>query len=471
MPPKRSNSQETNDDTDDDTGLLPHLAGNPPQVHVLPPAQLHHHAPVRAQREEVDLNNEYDHYFNPNPPLNLPPRPVQAQAPQNNRRNKRAPVPNAAVANFPLPHRNANNALVYSNVWTFTWWSNDPNVPPLLPDAATQQYFDVAVDYLVFQQELAPRPSDTNRYQGRHWQGYIEVSRRISELQLRQLLGWRDAFFEPRKGTQAGAIWYCLKDDTCIEGTRNVIGTPHPPDAPGQITELRHAILDGADYEEILRDDRIGDLCIRHPKGIADAIKSASAKPKIETRTNYLLSGKSRSGKTTWAAKHAKELGLTLYKVPKNGTFDGYKGEKAILFDEMNNKYDIDLMLEWLEPNPSEHPPTWINQKFGGCWAKWTHCYITTNLPLDKIYPTTEPAVREAFFARFEPKNIMIFTETWKEKCAREEQERTAQLHSIVNPPIDNRTGEPLTFDRFFANLMKNGNATITAEELRNIKY
>lgn len=93
--------------------------------------------------------------------------------------------------------------------------------------------------YFVAQLEVCPST------QKKHWQGYLEVTKKMRFSMVKKLLEEPTAHLEPRWGTQAQAIEYCTKMDTRAEPYQKIeIGQPaavgRPPSVVGKNNEERN---------------------------------------------------------------------------------------------------------------------------------------------------------------------------------------------------------------------------------------
>ncbi len=78
--------------------------------------------------------------------------------------------------------------------------------------------------------------------------------------------------------------------------------------------------------------------------------------------------------------------------------FDGYKGQKVIIFEEFRSSLKIEDMLKYLDIYPLQLPCRYANKV-----ACYTEVYILTNIPLDKQYPNVQqesPRTWDAFRRR-----------------------------------------------------------------------
>ncbi len=87
---------------------------------------------------------------------------------------------------------------------------------------------------------------------------------------------------------------------------------------------------------------------------------------------------------------------ITNYQHP----FDGYRGERVILFDEFRSSLPITDMLKYLDGYPLSLPA-----RYGDRVACFTAVYLISNIPMEKQYPNVqfeEPETWAAFLRRFD---------------------------------------------------------------------
>lgn len=173
------------------------------------------------------------------------------------------------------------------------------------------------------------------------------------------------------------------------------------PAETGKHGKQSEAILamveDGASDGEILR---AYPSAMNHLPRIEQARQTLLAeKYRSEFRTLHTtyLHGVTGVGKTrSVMEKHGYEnvYRVTDYKHP----FDGYRGQRVILFDEFRSSLPLADMLNYLDGYPLELPSRYANRV-----ACYDTVYIVSNIPLEKQYPNVqqdEPRSWDAFRRR-----------------------------------------------------------------------
>lgn len=82
--------------------------------------------------------------------------------------------------------------------------------------AIIKEKFEKDVDYMVYQKEICPTTKKE------HWQGYVELSRKLSLHSIKKLFNDPTMHIERRKGSQEQAINYCMKTESRASGSEPV---------------------------------------------------------------------------------------------------------------------------------------------------------------------------------------------------------------------------------------------------------
>lgn len=164
------------------------------------------------------------------------------------------------------------------------------------------------------------------------------------------------------------------------------------------LEDLAEAVLDGAS-NHMLAHSR-GAQVIRYGRGIERLRQWGYKPPMDDPQEVIVLHGPAGSGKTRsiYACEEADEI----YSVPLDETadrvwFDGYEGQKVILFDDFvpNSNGMLSAMLRWLDRYPVQLP-----FKGGFVWRRSTKIYITSNTDPKDWFPSAGADRRAAFWRR-----------------------------------------------------------------------
>lgn len=112
--------------------------------------------------------------------------------------------------------------------------------------------------------------------------------------------------------------------------------------------------------------------------------KQLALQPKHRDVEVIYLTGDAGTGKTRWAWETYPDL----YSKPEGQWWDGYSGQTTILLDDYYGDIPYSQFLKVLDRYPIQVPV-----KGGFVWAQWERVIITSNMPIDQIYPMT-PALK-----------------------------------------------------------------------------
>ena len=197
-------------------------------------------------------------------------------------------------------------------------------------DAADPIALPEGARYIVYQLE---RGEERNTP---HYQGYIEYYNPVSLSRVVRGLGDGGAHVEPRRGTQADARNYAMKEDTRCEGPWE--HGDFVPDSQGHRTDLEEVA------KELKRGDSLLDILENHPAaflrysrgimqahGLYEDARDFRDKP---VPTVIWIWGPTGVGKTRYATNW---LGADYFspRFALTRFYDGYNGEQGILWDDV----------------------------------------------------------------------------------------------------------------------------------------
>lgn len=309
------------------------------------------------------------------------------------------------------------------------------------------------LQYLVFQMEAGQQGTP-------HYQGYVILSARKRLAFLKEIL--REAHWEVAKGTPKQNRDYCTKPDGRI-GEPVEVGI-FPETGQGKrsdLAELHSALKNG------LRQDEYRDLFfeqfIRYPN-LVENYCLAGIKPRSPSeRTRCVLYlGPPGTGKSTLADAHARSLGLGVFRKSPGRWWDGYRGEKAVVFDDFRGsslsftdfKLTVDrfplrvevkgstceMAATWFFITTNTDPRDWwdetVTQKaLSAITRRITEVYYMPELNKYKYYPTWEDFEREHPY-RMRPPEFLVLSEIeWQ-------QHGTQGQAQLLRPQIQEQVQE-----------------------------
>jgi len=227
--------------------------------------------------------------------------------------------------------------------WTFVH-----NNPVDKPENWAKEY-----EYLVYQLEQAP---DTGTP---HYQGFVTFNKRERLSALKKMnpaVHWKPC--NDAQGGAAGAIKYCTKEETRLEGPFHFGTKPKAKQGKrNDIIALRDAIVKEQQSDKQLFDD--DNTCIataKYPQ-LASRIRAAYD---IDQRTQQTYAlvfwGPPGTGKTTAAIEYCTQRRLTYYTPPEKQNddnslwWDGYQQQDVVIINEMNGYYmKPDLFIKLID--------------------------------------------------------------------------------------------------------------------------
>lgn len=255
--------------------------------------------------------------------------------------------------------------------------------------AFLQQYDEI--NYYVFQREQGHEEKTT------HIQGFVQFKNKKRGQTIGNMFPSQFFHNEVARGTAQQASDYCKKSDTRIG---EVIEWGELRTKGGkQLTNemILERIKDGADNIKLLQEFPELLFQIDRLDKVRQEFINAEYKDKWRNVTTTYIFGKSGAGKTRNVMEeygYSNVYRITDYKHP----FDGYKGQKVLVFEEFRNSLPIDSMLNYLDGYPLELPCRYSNKI-----AVFDTVYIISNWSFNEQYTK----IQEKYF------------ETWNAFCRR----------------------------------------------------
>ncbi|MDB4302203.1 hypothetical protein N9924_01410 [bacterium] len=241
------------------------------------------------------------------------------------------------------------------------------------------QQFPEPIQYLVYGRETGEEGTH-------HLQGFISFKNKIGFKRAKGLICDR-AHFESAKGTPKQAANYCTKDGDFEEWGQVPYGQGHRSDLKQVIEKLQN----GATMRAIAKDHP-SDI-IRYGSGIIRARQFY--RPKREKPpTIWVLWGRTGTGKTRRVWEYADLDELWVHSGDR--WFDGYDGQRGVLFDDFDGSwFKLTYLLKLIDRYVMQVPI-----KGGFQWWCPTTIYITSNLNPTDWYPTANEEHKRALKRR-----------------------------------------------------------------------
>lgn len=237
--------------------------------------------------------------------------------------------------------------------------------------------------YIVIGEEKCPTSGKT------HWQGFMILKNRMSEKAMITLLEdgrrIRKMYVD---STPEANIKYCKKDGKIIlELGEEPKGSGHRSD----LDQLKEMIIEKKTPKEIF-EEQPGNF-IRYNKGISAAMTLYQEKRNWQMDVRIYW-GKPGTGKTR--SVH-DEFGDDLYVKMNNKWWDGYNGEKAVVFDDFDPLNCFNSTFDWYLKLLDRYNMK-VETKGGSCEFRSKTIIFTSNFDPDTWFE--DKANRAAFFRR-----------------------------------------------------------------------
>lgn len=224
---------------------------------------------------------------------------------------------------------------------------------------------DDRVQYIICGQEVGESGTP-------HIQGYVEFKTRLRLSQVKSIISSR-AHFERRISTGIIAAEYCKKDGNFWEhGTLSRVSQGKRTD----LEQVATAISSGNSISAIAETFPVE--YIKYERGIR-SLRRTLLPPRSWKTEVFVLYGEPGTGKT----RTAFEYDPGLYTHPGGPWFDGYDGQRVVLFDDFAGScFRLQYLLKLCDRYPMDVP-------IKGAFVRWIprRIYITSNLSIDLWYP------------------------------------------------------------------------------------
>lgn len=254
------------------------------------------------------------------------------------------------------------------------------------------RYYILTIPYHEFTPFLPPnvkyikgqleRGSDTNYL---HWQLIIHFSDKKTLQYVKRIFG--DGIHAEATKSKA-AEDYVWKDESAVEGTRFVLGSPSLKRNSQKDWDLIVKSAREGNFDAIP-----GDVLV-HCYGNLKKIRVDSLVPDAVEKEVFVYWGATGAGKSRKAWDEATFAAFP--KDPNTKFWDGYSGQENVVIDEFRGTISISHMLRWLD-----RYPVIVEIKGSSCVFKAKKIWITSNLSPDDWYPDLDTETKAALRRRF----------------------------------------------------------------------
>lgn len=231
------------------------------------------------------------------------------------------------------------------------------------------------IRFIVYQHELCPTTSRE------HLQGYCELYEQRNASSLRELFladdnpdGPSYLHLDTRRGTQAQAIEYCIKETTRVHGPYRH-GNPGQPGKRNDLIGIKRKLDSGETYASVLETDF--EIVARAPRFFREYSVMARNKPRTKKSRVIYCYGPTCTGKSEYVmGKGAAFVNFA------NGFLNGYDHQPIVCFDDVDDK--TFTRQTWNALMGSTPYPVNCKNESNFQWNPET-IYITSQLTLNEL--------------------------------------------------------------------------------------
>lgn len=256
--------------------------------------------------------------------------------------------------------------------WCFTinnWSEEDVDILTKLED-------DKIIQWVIFGKEVGDNGTP-------HLQGYVEFNKAFTLGGLKKL--HKTAHWEPRKGTREQAVVYCKKDGDWTEFGEPKKGTTFDANGKNKLLPYMEMLKEGR-LQDIAADPNCSFSILKHVMTAAPYFEEPRDR-QIPMKVIWLY-GPTGTGKTRRAYWESEQLGMgaTYIKSTNSKWFDGYDGERVVIFDDLRSSwFEYSFLLKLLD-----RYPTRVECKGGSRQWKAEVIYVTSPFKPDEMYTTMQ---------------------------------------------------------------------------------
>lgn len=243
--------------------------------------------------------------------------------------------------------------------------------------------------YAVMGKEIAPTT------QTPHIQGFLIFRTRERLAGAKEALGIPRMHLEKTVATSSQAAEYCKKDGDFLE-LGSLPGTLRENGMAAQLEKAKAAVDQGSSLEELW--DQHFHVMVKYRSSLTTYLmmkrqKMCRQKPKTE-----LLWGKTGTGKTRYVHDFARiHYDDDLWVYSGGGWFDGYCGQRVVLFDDYYGDVPFGLFLKVLDRYR-------VNVPVKGGFVSWQpeRIFVTSNKHCTSWYDNQSDEMMAAILRRFD---------------------------------------------------------------------
>lgn len=254
--------------------------------------------------------------------------------------------------------------------WIFTLFKMDTNIKQVYENNKDK------IRYIIANPEKCPKTEKL------HFNGFIQLFGQQRRSFIQKIFNTK-CFCKVANGGLIANQEYCSKIKTQVGDTLE-FGNPIFEAKRCDINNVKQMINNNYSMKDVA--DKHFNLYIRYHKGFEKYQELSLMEQGQKRRTDLkviLIHGSTGIGKTRYVMdKHGDENIFIIDFVNNKEWWNGYRGQKIILFDDYNNNLSIERFLRLTDIYKCRLPT-----KGGFVWALWDFVYITTNLDKNELHP------------------------------------------------------------------------------------
>jgi len=254
-----------------------------------------------------------------------------------------------------------------------------------IPYAAFVPFLPDSCSYIRGQREIGESGFD-------HWQIVVFFKRTIRLTGVTKVFG---KYHAEGVVSRDDALKYVWKDASAVSGSRFELGELPVRRNCAKDWESVWALAKAGDLESIDKG-----ILVPH-YGALKRIKTDYLSPVETVRECVVYWGSTGTGKsrTAWT-----EAGFDCYpKDPRTKFWDGYNGQKHVIFDEFRGVIDVANLLRWCD-----RYPVIVEIKGSSCFLVAEKIWFTSNLHPKDWYPDLDPETLAALLRRLTIKQFVV---------------------------------------------------------------
>lgn len=261
-------------------------------------------------------------------------------------------------------------------------------------EAEAPKYSDESMNFMCYQQEICPSSEK------HHWQGYVCFKEKLRMNPIKKILG-NTVHLEVAKGSHKQARDYCKKKESAVPDTYEEFGEIPKDNCTSNFRDVVLAVKAGAKLSDLAESDPT--IIARYSKCLQQFQTIVRKPPPVRPLANLCLWGAAGVGKTKWVYDNFNDEDV--YFKDKSEWWDGYEGQKVIVWDDFYGEQKISNMLNWMDIYRQR-----VQVKGGYTWLSHTYNVFTSNSPPEDWYAVAlanKQDVRAAFTRRLPPSNAV----------------------------------------------------------------